>query len=82
VDMWFHFQLSSQINIIIYNNTIPVLFSEGDFVVTTSKNMEGIIEVKTKIRSNELQNIIQKSESNGKLICGRSHLSNFLSGEF
>ena len=38
-------QISNQIDIIIYDNTVPVLFSEGDFVITTYKNVEGIIEV-------------------------------------
>jgi len=61
-------QISSQIDIIIYDNTIPTLFSEGDFVITTHKNVKGIIEVKTKIRSNELQKIIKNAENNGKLI--------------
>ena len=49
-------QISNQIDIIIYDNTVPVLFSEGDFVITTYKNVEGIIEVKTKIRNNQLKN--------------------------
>jgi len=61
-------QISNQIDIIIYDNTVPVLFSEGDFVITTYKNVKGIIEVKTKIRNNQLQGIIQKAETNGKLI--------------
>jgi len=51
-----------------YNNTVPVLFSEGDFVITTYKNVKGIVEVKTKIKNNQLQEIIQKAETNGKLI--------------
>lgn len=61
-------QISKQIDIVIYDNTIPVLFSEGDFVVTTYRNVKGIVEVKTRIRINELEEIIQKAEENGKLI--------------
>ncbi len=61
-------QISSQIDIIIYDNNIPVLFSEGDFVITTYKNVKGIIEVKTKIRNSELREILQKIERNGQLI--------------
>ena len=45
-----------------------MLFSEDDFVITTYKNVKGIIEVKTKIRNNQLKGIIQKAETNGKLI--------------
>ena len=63
-------QISKQIDIIIYDNTIPVLFSEGDFVITTYKNVKGIIEVKTKIRNTGLQEILQKAKENGRLIEG------------
>ena len=61
-------QISNQIDIIVYDNTIPVLFSEGDFVITTYKNVKAIIEVKTKIRNSNLQEIIEKAKENGKLI--------------
>ena len=74
-------QISSQIDIIIYDNTIPVLFSEGDFVITTYKNVKGIIEVKTKIINNQLQEIIQKAETNGKLI-GKNIFNGIFSYEY
>jgi len=74
-------QISSQIDIIIYDNTIPVLFSEGDFVITTYKNVKGIIEVKTKIINNQLQEIIQKAETNGKLI-GKNVFNGIFSYEY
>lgn len=61
-------QISNQIDIIVYDNTIPVLFSEGDFVITTCKNVKAIIEVKTKIRNSDLHEIIEKAKENGKLI--------------
>ena len=74
-------QISRQIDIIIYDNTIPVLFSEGDFVITTYKNVKGIIEVKTKIRNNQLEEIIQKAETNGKLI-GKNIFNGIFSYEY
>ena len=74
-------QVSKQIDIIIYDNTVPVLFSEGDFVITTYKNVRGIVEVKTKIRIGELQEIIQKSEEKGKLI-GKNIFNGIFSYEF
>ena len=74
-------QISSQIDIIIYDNTIPVLFSEGDFVITTYKNVKGIIEVKTKIKNNQLQEVIQKAEINGKLI-GKNIFNGIFSYEY
>jgi hypothetical protein len=42
-------EISKQIDLIIYDNTSPVLFKEGDFIVTTEKNVRGIIEVKSTI---------------------------------
>lgn len=74
-------KISKQIDIIIYDNTIPVLFSEGDFVITTHKNVKGIIEVKTNIRNSKLQQIIQKSEENGKLI-GKKIFNGIFSYEY
>jgi len=61
-------QISNQIDIIVYDNTIPVLFSEGDFIITTPRNVKAIIEVKTKIRNSDLKGIIEKAKENGKLI--------------
>lgn len=61
-------KISRQIDIIVYDNTIPVLFSEGNFVITTYKNVKAIIEVKTKISNHDLHESINKSKENGKLI--------------
>ena len=74
-------QVSKQIDIIIYDNTVPVLFSEGDFVITTYKNVRGIVEVRTKIRIGELQEIIQKAKENGELI-GKNIFNGIFSYEF
>ena len=67
-DNYRELQISKQLDIIIYDNTIPVLFLEGDFVILTHKNVKGIIEVKTKIRNNQLGEIIKTTEINGQLI--------------
>jgi hypothetical protein len=50
---------------IIYDNSYPLLFSEGDFIITTQENVKGIIEVKTRVvNANEqdysLRTIIEK----------------------
>jgi hypothetical protein len=74
-------QISNQIDIIIYDNTIPVLFSEGDFVITTYKNVKGIIEVKTRIRNSELEEVIRKAEDNGRLI-GKEIFNGIFSYEY
>jgi hypothetical protein len=61
--------ISKQIDIIVYDNTYPVLFSESDFVITTPANVRGIIEVKTKINSNpNLKKIISSATYNGQII--------------
>lgn len=60
--------MSTQIDIIIYDNTFPVLFSEGDFIVTVPENVVAIIEVKTKIHNYNLNKIIKKASNNGKII--------------
>jgi hypothetical protein len=41
--------ISSQQDIIVYNNTYPVVFCEGDFVITTPNSVKAIVEVKSKI---------------------------------
>jgi len=56
---------SSQLDIIIYDDRIPVVFREGDFVILTEKSVRAIIEVKTKIKGgdsdkNSLTKIVQK----------------------
>lgn len=66
------FKQTSQIDIILYDNNYPVLFFEGDFIITTPKNVVGIIEVKTEIQNSKFNEIIKKSLENGKLI-GSEH---------
>lgn len=51
---------SSQLDIIVYDNTVPVLFSEGDFIITTMTNVRAIIEVKSKIKNGDFKEIVEK----------------------
>ncbi len=59
--------ISTQLDIIIYDNKIPVIFKEGDFVILTDSPVRAVIEVKTKIynysknpkNNNSLNNIIK-----------------------
>lgn len=64
--------ITSQIDIVIYDNSFLVLFSEGDFVITTPENVVSIIEVKSFINSNELCRIIEKTNQKGSIIVGKS----------
>lgn len=61
-------KITSQIDIVIYDNSIPVIFSEGDFVITTPENVIGIVEVKSYIQPNQLCRIIETSNRNGSII--------------
>ena len=55
-----HILMSRQLDLIIYDNTIPTLFKEGDFVMTTMENVRGIIEVKSTLNPTTLREAIQQ----------------------
>lgn len=57
-------EITKQIDIIIFDNTYPLLFSEGDFVITTSYNVVGIIEVKSSIMPSKLFKIMKNANDN------------------
>mgnify|MGYP001461290467 CR=1 FL=1 len=40
---------SSQIDIILYDLNVPILFRDGDFIIITPDSVKGIIEVKTTV---------------------------------
>ena len=60
--------ISDQLDIIIYDNRVPVLFSEGDFVTVSSISARAVIEVKTRVTNSKLRGILQKSATNAKLV--------------
>ncbi len=60
---------STQIDLIIYDNSFPVLFKESDFVIITPDAVRGIIEVKSNIKkSSQLEEIVAKANKNGQFI--------------
>ncbi|QLK09339.1 hypothetical protein BMG_6111 (plasmid) [Priestia megaterium] len=62
-------KITSQIDLIIYDNSIPTLFLEGDFVIVLPESVYGIIEVKSKIRANEeFIRAVNKAHLNGEKI--------------
>lgn len=65
-------KITSQIDIIIYNNNLPLLFHEGDFIITTPQNVIAIIEVKSKVCKSKVGEIVEKANANGKIICSKS----------
>lgn len=60
-------QSSTQIDVLLYDKSKPILFQDGDFIIITRDTVRGIIEVKTKIRQkkdlekaiNKLSDIVQ-----------------------
>lgn len=58
-------RLTSQIDIIIYKDSLPTLFEYDDFVIVTPPSVLGIIEVKSNLRSDVLVDAIEKSHTNG-----------------
>lgn len=61
-------QISTQIDIIVYRNDIPLLFKKGDFIIAPQEAVLGIIEVKTKLYYGNIEETIRKSHENGKLV--------------
>ena len=57
-------EISTQIDIIVFNLDIPVLFRKKDFVIVSSEAVFGIIEVKTTFRLE----CIDKACENGKFL--------------
>jgi len=61
-------EASSQIDLIIYDTSYPILFKENDFVILTPDSVLGIIEVKANATNQGLQQIVRKANENGKFI--------------
>ena len=58
--------ISKQIDLIIYDNTYPLLFSEGTFIITIPESVKAIIEVKTNLENRSLKNTLIKINENTK----------------
>lgn len=65
---------SKQIDLIIYDNTVPLLFKEGDFIVTTPFNVKGIVEVKSQLPNSQdkLIQIFSNANHNGNMLLGNT----------
>lgn len=60
--------LSSQIDIIIYKDGIPLIFKEADFVIAAKEAVLAIIEVKTKWNDSDFEEIFEKAHNNGIIV--------------
>ncbi len=62
-------EITTQLDLIIYDDASPVLFKEGDFAIVLAHTVWGIIEVKTRFSSwSELNVSIEKAKANGSII--------------
>lgn len=62
--------ISTQIDIIIYNPLVPLFFQENDFIIAQPKSVLGIIEVKSNPDKNKIAAAIFKATQVGELIKG------------
>jgi hypothetical protein len=61
-------ETSKQIDLIIYDNSYPILFRDNDFVILTADSVLGIIEVKANATNQGLEGVIDKAIENGEFI--------------
>lgn len=59
---------SKQIDIIIYDNSYPVLFKEADFVIMTPEAVRGIVEIKANLMNQNIEQIFDTCNANAKFI--------------
>jgi len=61
-------EASRQIDLMIYENSSPVVFKEGDFVILTPECVRGIIEVKANLLNQDVAEVVQRANENGRFI--------------
>lgn len=72
---WAESFITSQIDIIVYDNNYPTLFQEGDFVIVTPQAVRAIIEVKTKLKISTFKNTVRNMISNAQIIRGNQGIT-------
>lgn len=61
-------QCSTQIDVLVYDNTLPVLYKEGDLVFVTPSSCRAIIEVKSRLTAKQLGIAAKKLADNAEFI--------------
>ena len=61
-------ECSKQVDILIFDASHPILFSEGDFYIITPNCVRAIIEVKTNIENQNLTEIIKRMNKMGEFL--------------
>jgi hypothetical protein len=65
-------QCSSQIDLLVYDNTLPVVYKDGDLVFITPSSCRAIVEVKTSVSLSEFGKAATKLGNNAEFIRTRS----------
>lgn len=60
--------VSTQIDVLVYDSSGPVLFRDGDFVILTPDVVAAVIEVKTRVRSSDLRPILEKLDETARFL--------------
>jgi hypothetical protein len=66
---------TTQIDVLIYDNSMPILYRDGDLVFVTPSACRGIVEVKSSISLGEFREAAEKVADNAEFI--RAHSSDF-----
>lgn len=57
-----------QLDIVVYDNSKPLLFRDGDLVILTPDAVRVVIEVKTRVRGSELAEILECIGDNAEVV--------------
>src|SRR5689334_2544349 len=63
-----HVGSTSQIDVLLYDNTYPALYRDGDLVFVTPDACRGIVEVKTRVTLPSFRDAVGKLAENGHFI--------------
>jgi hypothetical protein len=66
---------TTQIDILVYDLAKPVLFRDGEFVIITADAALGLIEVKTRIQKNVIEEVCGKIFSAAKLVSAQATMT-------
>lgn len=67
-----HHQCSTQIDVLIYDNSMPILYRDGDLVFVTPSACRGIVEVKSNTSLTQFRNAAGRLADNAAFIRSRS----------
>jgi hypothetical protein len=52
----------------IYDDSSPILFKEGDFIILTPDSVRAIIEVKANLENQNVVDVVRRANENGQFI--------------